>query len=84
MKSNKTKKISYAVFSGLVGTSLTVAAGNLPANGAVEQTQLSSNHQVIEKILGIETKTFTNRLDYHSDNDTHTDSHTDSHSDKSK
>jgi len=80
MKSNKTKKISYAVFSGLVGTSLTVAAGNLPANGAVEQTQLSSNHQVIEKILGIETKTFTNYP--HSDNDTHTDRYTDRYTDR--
>jgi hypothetical protein len=80
MKSNKTKNISYAVFSGLVATSVTVAAGNLPANGAVEQTQLSSNHQVIEKILGVETKTKT-FTDSHSDNDYHSDGHTDSHTD---
>lgn len=50
MKLNKKNKIPYAVFSGLVGTSLAVGAGNLSAK-TVDDIQLSSNHQVIEKML---------------------------------
>ena len=74
MKSNKTNKIPYAIFSGLVGTSLTLGAGNLPAK-AVDEIQLSSNHQVIEKMLRREAETVTrSETMYHTDGWIHTDS----------